>query len=118
MRKLNLTDVFRFSRLVKTSGMKDLVSEILHRTSEVKAKDAVSDTDLYAVGIDAFMFILDVAAQKNVESDVYNFLAPVWEMTADEVANLSLEKVAENLRKMFAENDFAAFFKKSEALTH
>lgn len=117
MRKLNLTDVFRFSRLVKSSGMKDLVSDILHRASEVKSKEAVSDSDLYAVGIDAFMSILDVAAQKNVESDIYGFLAPVWEMTSDEVANLSLETVVENLRKMFAENDFTAFFRQSETLT-
>lgn len=118
MRKLNLTDVFRFSRLVKSSGMKDLVSEILHRASEVKANGTVSESDLYAVGIDAFMSILDVAAQKNVESDIYGFLAPVWEMTAEEVANLSIEAVVQNLRKMFSENDFSTFFERSETLTN
>lgn len=155
MRKLNLTDVFRFSRLVKTSGMKDLVSNILHNAAEAKARQkpvmdaetigktlrtdlsdenttdaaigatairlcserANNDSDLYSIGIDAFMSIVDVAAKNGVESSVYEFLAPVWEMTADEVANLSLETVVENLRKMFAENDFAAFFRKSEALT-
>ena len=117
MRKLNLTDVFRFSRLVKTSGMRDLVSSVLHKAAEAKTNGSVSDSDLYAIGIDAFMSIVDVAAQKGVESSVYDFLAPVWEMTAEDVANLSLESVAENLRKMFAENDFSTFFRKSEALT-
>lgn len=117
MRKLNLTDVFRFSRLVKTSGMKDLVANILHKAAEVKSKETINDSDLYAIGIDAFMSIVDVAAQKGVESSVYEFLAPVWEMTPDEVANLSLEAVVENLRKMFAENDFSTFFKQSEALS-
>lgn len=160
MRKLNLTDVFRFSRLVKTAGMKDLVANILHNAAEVKARQKVSmdaaaigrelsfaagnaegdnsrlnyeaigtkamqlcadrsssDLDLYTVGINAFLSIVDVAAQKGVESSVYDFLAPVWEMTADDVANMSLEAVAQNLRKMFAENDFAAFFRQSEALS-
>lgn len=155
MRKLNLTDVFRFSRLVKTSGMKDLVSNILHKAAETKtrqkpvmdaeaigrelrfaissdnttdadigsaairlcADSSSSDSDLYNIGIDAFLSIVDVAAQKGVEASVYDFLAPVWEMTPDEVSSLSLEAVADNLRKMFAENDFAAFFRQSEALT-
>lgn len=131
MRKLNLTDVFRFSRLVKTSGMRDVVANTLHAVAEAKARakaDAkdgepvgnaakVGDSDLYAIGIDAFMSIVDMAAQKGVEASVYEFLAPVWEMTTEQVSNMSLEAVAENLRRMFAENDFSVFFKRSEALT-
>ncbi|MGM9660772.1 MAG: hypothetical protein ACI3WQ_09245 [Faecousia sp.] len=155
MRKLNLTDVFRFSRLVKSSGMKDLIANILHKAAETKTRQkpvmdaetigkelrfalsredntdseigaaaiglcadrSSGDSDLYNIGIDAFLSIVDVAAQKGVETSVYDFLAPVWEMTADEVSSLSLEAVVENLRKMFAENDFAAFFRQSEALT-
>lgn len=131
MRKLNLTDVFRFSRLVKASGMRDVVSNTLHAVADAKARakaDAkdgelvgktakVGDSDLYAIGIDAFMSIVDMAAQKGVEESVYEFLAPVWEMTTEQVSNMSLEAVAENLRRMFAENDFSVFFKRSEALT-
>lgn len=117
MRKLNLTDVFRFSRLVKDSGLRDTVSDTLKAVAEVKAKPAVNDGDLYNIGIDAFMSVVDMAAKKGVESSVYEFLAPVWGVGTDEVANMDLDTVAANLREMIAMNDFSAFFRKSEALT-
>lgn len=85
--------------------------------AEVKAKPAVNDGDLYNIGIDAFMSVVDMAAKKGVESSVYEFLAPVWGVGTDEVANMDLDAVAANLREMIAMNDFSAFFKKSEALT-
>ena len=62
MRKLNLTDVFRFSRLVKDSGLRDTVSDTLKAAAEIKAKPAVNDGDLYNIGIDAFMSVVDMAA--------------------------------------------------------
>ena len=64
MRKLNLTDVFRFSRLVKDSGLRDTVSDTLKAAAEVKAKPAVNDGDLYNIGIDAFMSVVAMATPR------------------------------------------------------
>ena len=36
MRKLNLTDVFRFSRLVKAAGLKGVIRDVLKTAAEAK----------------------------------------------------------------------------------
>lgn len=162
MRKLNLTDVFRFSRLVKAAGLKGVIRDVLKTAAEAKQNrkpvlsapelgfavcDIVTreftaegsgepnytliggevatllesqkqdDSVLYAAGIDGFMTIIEAAAEKGVESAVYAFLAPVWEMSETQLAETTLETVIANLQQMFAENDMMRFFKQSEALT-
>lgn len=161
MRKLNLTDVFRFSRLVKAAGLKSVIRDVLKTAAEAKqnrkpvlsapelgfaVRDIVTrelaaddgepnytlignevatiletqkqdDSVLYAAGIDGFMTIIEAAAEKGVETAVYEFLAPVWEMSKEQLAETTLETVVANLQQMFAENDMMRFFKQSEALT-
>lgn len=162
MRKLNLTDVFRFSRLVKAADLKGIIRDVLNTAAEAKQKrkpalsaqelgfavcDIVTrefaaedsgepnysliggeverilseqtqdDSVLYAAGIDGFMTIIEAAAEKGVERAVYEFLAPVWEISETQLANTSLETVISNLQQMFSENDMMRFFKQSEALT-
>ena len=180
MRKLNLTDVFRFSRLVKAAGLKGVIRDVLKTAAEAKQNrkrplrirhphladllfvpalfwawlylgfavcDIVTrefaaegsgepnytliggevvtllesqqqdDSVLYAAGIDGFMTIIEAAAEKGVETAVYEFLAPVWEMSKEQLAETTLETVIANLQQMFAENDMMRFFKQSEALT-
>lgn len=161
MRKLNLTDVFRFSRLVKAAGLKGVIRDVLNTAAEAKQSrkpvlsapelgfavcDIVTrefaaeggepnytligsevatileaqkqdDSVLYAAGIDGFMTIIEAAAEKGTEKAVYEFLAPVWEVSVEELCAMTLETVLSNLQRMFKENDFTAFFKQSEALT-
>lgn len=139
MRKLNLQDTFRFARLMKVTRSKDAISGILNNIQKAKKdrkaildgiraglleadetekpmiqkalEEAQKDEDwVVSVGIDAFLVILECAAETGAEDAVYKFLAPVWEKKPEEVASMSIETCIEVVKQMVAENDFVRFF--------
>lgn len=145
MRKLCLQDTFRFARLMKVTKSKDAIAGILKNIQEAKKErktvldalrvdllaaddaekpiiqkaleEAQKDEDwVVSVGIDAFLIILECAAENGAEEAVYKFLAPVWEMKPEEVAALSLEAFADNIKQMVSENDFRRFFDSAQKM--
>lgn len=139
MRKLCLADSFRFARLMKVTRSKDAIAGILNNIQAAKTgrktildglraelleadetekpmiqkalEEAQKDEDwVVSVGIDAFLVILECAAERGAEDAVYKFLAPVWEKTPAEVASMSIEVCIEAVKQMAAENDFVRFF--------
>lgn len=139
MRKLCLQDTFRFARLMKLTKSKELVSSIVEtigieqqkrkrlldqiskkleeapddEKASIKASLEATKADnewMTKVGIDAFLSILECAAENGVEDSVYRFLAPVWETKPEDVAAMSIEACIDNIKQMVAENDFLRFF--------
>lgn len=139
MRKLCLQDTFRFARLMKVSRSKDAIAGILKNIQTAKENrkavldglraglleadegekpliqqaldDAQKDESwIVSVGIDAFLVVLECASESGAEEALYKFLAPVWEKTPAEVADMSIEACIESVKQMIAENDFARFF--------
>ena len=139
MRKLCLSDSFRFARLMKVTRSKDAIAGILNNIKAAKKErktildglraglleadetekpmiqkaleEAQKDDDWFiSVGIDAFLIILECAAETGAEEAVYKFLAPVWEKKPEEVAAMSIEACIEAVKQMMAENDFVRFF--------
>lgn len=145
MRKLNITDVFRFSRMMMVTKSRETVRDILYNLDIEKQKRknmlkslrekaagmegeeraafeatilaTEKDNDwMTRVGIDAAMAIMECAANEGAEKAVCRFLAPVWEMDEDAVGALSIEAFVENLRRMLAENDFKTFFDSAQRM--
>ena len=145
MRKLCLQDTFRFARLMKVTKSKEAIAGILNNIQAAKKErkavldglraelleadeaekpiiqkaleEAKKDEDwVVSVGIDAFLIILECAAENGAEEAVYKFLGPVWEMKPEEVAAMSIEACIEAVKKMVAENDFARFFDSAQKM--
>lgn len=141
MRKLNLADTFRFSAMVEAAGARDIVNAGLKQGAEearkkretlLRLKRALDeakepaerddimrqlmaaqkdDSGLYRVGIDTVMQVMSAAAGKNVERALYDFLAPVLEMTPEAVAEMPLEELAPLLGQIAKDNLLKDFFR-------
>ena len=54
--------------------------------------------------------IIEALADKKAERSIYDFFAPIMEMTADEVAALPANEFIEAVKRIGEENDLASFF--------
>lgn len=119
MRKLNLSDVFRFARMMKATKAGPVLEELLAMAStegEKHGKDGGDDW-LTDVGIRGFLRLLDCAAEQGAETAVYKFLAPVWEVEEKVLMDMTLETVIANVSQMFRENDMPGFFHSARQVT-
>lgn len=103
MRKLITRDIFACARCIERTGIKDVVRNIAEKSN--------GSEDLFNRGFDFFWDVLQCAARNEAEEEVYKFLSGPFEMTTEEVGDLSIEALADNLKKMARENDLLAFFK-------
>ena len=140
MRKLIVADIQRFSTMVESAGVREIIADGLKRGAAEaankrelllklkreldEAKDAPQRDDVmrrlmtaqkddmgfYRVGIDVAMQVLTVAAKKGVMDCVYKFLSPIFELSQEELAELPLEEFAPMLKQLAAENNLADFF--------
>ncbi len=102
MRALITADIFSFSRVIKASGIReDLVSYL---------KTVNTDSDKEQVGMTTILMIIEALSDKKAEVAVYEALAPVFEMTTDEVRQLPPSDLFAKLKQMAEENDLGNFF--------
>lgn len=104
MRNLITSDVFAFARIVKASGVRQ---ELIDKLIELQN---VESADLKRVGLDTVLLIIEALADKKAERSIYDFFAPIMEMTADEVAALPANEFIEAVKRIGEENDLASFF--------
>lgn len=110
MRKLNLSDVFACSRLIRALGLKDELRAIME-------KNKGNNTDVEQVGIDAILAIMTAAANDGADTALYALLGPIFEMEPQEVAELPLDHLIEKFKTLAAENDLSRFFSQAAKLT-
>ena len=105
MRKLATADVFAVARVLKASGVRnDLVAVVQ------KLKSQTGEIDLQRVGIDTVFMVIEALAEKKAEAAIYEALAPILEVNADEVGQMPLEDLITSLKQIAEENDLANFF--------
>ena len=107
MKKLTLKHAIQTAKLIKAADMKKQVADLIEQAT----KRGVNKTRL---GIDITMTLVDVMANDEVETKLYDLLSDVFETKAEE---LSLEALAENISKLVKENDVKRFFKLVEKST-
>lgn len=139
MRKLNLKDTFQFARLLKAMGCRQMVSDLMagarvsqqeqrrrvamleaeaakaegaekQRLEAALEKEKKDDSWLDFVGFDGALLLLECAAEKGVEDALCRFLAPIWEVRPEDVAEMPLPAVIDNVKQMLRENDMQTFF--------
>lgn len=140
MRELIVADIQRFSTMVEAAGVREIIADGLKRgAAEASSKREVlldlnrqlgdakdkakrddimrrlmtaqkDDIGLYRVGIDVAMQVLTAAAKNGVMDCVYQFLAPIFEIPREELAELPLKDFVPLLRQMAKENNLSDFF--------
>lgn len=103
MRKLRTSDLFSFARVIKTSGIRE---ELVGYIQELSVQENI---DQSRVGINTIFMIIEALADKKAEGAIYDALAPVFEMTADDVAAMSPSDLIGCLKQLAEENDLVNF---------
>lgn len=140
MRELIVADIQRFSTMVEAAGVREIIADGLKRGAaeaankrellldlkrqldeargDAQRNDIMrrlmtaqkDDMGLYRVGIDVAMQVLTAAEKKGVMDCVYQFLAPIFEIPREELAELPLKDFVPLLRQLAKENNLSDFF--------
>lgn len=93
MRRLKTSDVFAFCRLCSEAHVRDEVKAI----AAVIQRDGAA-VDATRVGYDLILSVIEHMGAKSAERQVYEFLAGVWEMDADAIADMELKEFSDTMR--------------------
>ena len=102
MRKLQLQDIFKASRLLVSLDLKEEFKEIGLKADKIE--------DIAAKGFDVFWTIFEKASSKNAENSIYEFLSGIFECTSEEVKTMGPSLLFENLQSIDLE-ERKVFFK-------
>jgi len=103
MRSLKTSDLFSFARVIKASGVREELTDYIQRLSKQ------DNTDVSKIGFNTMLMIMEALSEKKAEKAIYEALAPVFEMTVDQIQDLPLKDLFDLLKQMAEENDLANF---------
>lgn len=109
MRKLKTPDVFNAMRMIKKANLKEEIKPYLMMA-------ASGEMNVEEVGIEGVLGLIETMSEQKIESAIYEVLAGPFEMTADEVAKMDLDKMIECLETLGKENNLKVFFKSLSGL--
>lgn len=103
MRSLKTSDLFSFARVIKASGVREELTDYIQRLSKQ------DNTDVSKIGFNTMLMIMEALSDKKAEKAIYEALAPVFEMTVDQIQDLPPKELFDLLKQMAEENDLANF---------
>ena len=103
MRSLKTSDLFSFARVIKASGVREELTDYIQRLSKQ------DNTDVSKIGFNTMLMIMQALSEKKAEKAIYEALAPVFEMTVDQIQDLPPKDLFDLLKQMAEENDLANF---------
>lgn len=103
MRNLKTSDLFSFARVIKASGVREELTDYIQRLS------VQDNPDVNKIGFNTMLMIMEALSEKKAERAIYEALAPVFEMTVDQVQDLPPKDLFDMLKRLAEENDLANF---------
>lgn len=103
MRKLNTSDVFAFTRLVKEIGLKEEIKNITTKVAE--------ETDVKALGLDIIFTLIEKFSEVNSENALYEFLSRPLEISKEEVGTMDLFDLVEKIMQIADVEKWKTFLK-------
>jgi len=101
MRKIKTKDVFKLARLIKISGTKEELTEILGAS---KSQDASE------IGLKAIMTLITACGEEETEKGIYELLADIAEKKPTDIENMELEELSTFLKEISEQNNLSNFF--------
>lgn len=103
MRKLNTSDVFAFTRLVKEIGLKEEIKNITAKAAE--------ETDVKALGLAIIFTLIEKFSEVNSENALYEFLSRPLEISKEEVGTMDLFDLVEQVMQIADIEKWKAFLR-------
>ena len=103
MRKLNTSDVFAFTRLVKEIGLKEEIKNITTKVAE--------ETDVKALGLYIIFTLIEKFSEVNSENALYEFLSRPLEISKEEVGTMDLFDLVEKIMQIADVEKWKTFLK-------
>lgn len=99
--KLKTRDVIAFARLIMNIGIKDELQKVLVGTEGQNAEQ---------IGYSVIWSILEKSVQENAEDEIYRFLSRYFEMSPEEVGDLSPMELLEKIKEVADFGEWKNFF--------
>ena len=100
MINLQNSDIFAFGRVLSKANLKE----------EIKKVTVGKEKDVEALGYDLLFAIFSSCSNKEVEEEIYNFLAPIFEMEVEEVKKLDPIETFDMIKKIADWEKWKSFF--------
>lgn len=107
MKKLTGKHIFQMAKIINVAHLKDELGEIILKAQE-------EGTSIEKVGIEGLMTVISACGDDKVEQRIYELLDDVFEA---KFADMSLETINENFKKLARENNLMSFFKSAGLLS-
>lgn len=115
MRKLNTSDVLKFARIMKYSGIKSKILDLFDEAQGLDITD-IENPKVKEFGFKAVMEVIEAIASEKVEGELYEFLAGVTEKTKEEIEEQEFTATIDDIKAIARENNLLDFFKSSSKL--
>lgn len=113
MRKLNLSDVFKFARMVKSLELKEEVKAMLTKFSKRAEQEEADPT---AAGVDFVFDLLEIFTTDEAEREFYGFISGPLEVSPKEAQEYAFVEFASAVVEIASIKDWKVFFKQVSAL--
>ena len=111
MRKINTSDIFKFSRIIKKSNVKENIAKAI---DEIDAKSKAKITE--KAGIKVMIALFESCGEPGVELLIYDLIGGIAEINPDTIAEQPFEDTFEILKQISRENNMMNFFKQASQL--
>lgn len=111
MRKLALKDAFSAARIMKKA---DIKTEIVKFSDQIMSRKK-KETKVEEIGLEFVVTMIASVSDKTIEDEIYDLLADITGMSADEVKNSDFTAVKKIISDIVNENDLKSFFRSVSA---
>ena len=111
MRNLQTHDLFAACRILNAIGVREEIREVAKEAAESKTKKVQFD-----MGFDLMFGILEKATQEKAETEIYKFIANLFECDAEEVRVMDPIEMLEKLEAVADLEKWKNFFKRVATL--
>ena len=111
MRKINTSDVFKFSKIIKKSNVKENIAKAI---DEIDAKSKAKITE--KAGVKVMIALFESCGEPGVEPLIYDLIGGIAEINPDTIAEQPFEDTFEILKQISRENNMMNFFKQASQL--
>lgn len=112
MRKINTSDVFKFSRIIKKSNVKENIAKAIDEIDAKNNKAKITEK----AGIKVMIALFESCGEPGVESLIYDLIGGIAEIDPDTIAEQPFEDTFEILKQISRENNMMNFFKQASQL--
>lgn len=111
MRNLRTSDIFSACRLLSVIGVREEIRSVAMQAEESKTKKIKID-----LGFDMLFGIIEKATQENAETEIYKFIANLFECDWENVRDMDPVELMDKLEEVADFEKWTNFFKRVTAL--